>query len=200
MAKIKNRFVRPLPHRELRKLYVVSVEGAVTEPQYFEHFKKYGINIHIIKKKNKSAPNQVLDELKRYLKANKLEKGDEAWVVVDKDNWPKKQLEIIKNWGDQKDCYGVAISVPNFEYWLLLHYDDGHNIATAADCNTRIKKYLKDYHKNLDMTKIQEHDIRMAVKRAKEKHAGCVDIDHIAYTTVYLLVESLLLELEKFRH
>ena len=63
-------------------------------------------------------------ELLDYLKSKKLRKGDEAWIVVDKDNWSDHDLAQLFKWALQSDSYGFALSNPKFEFWLLLHFED----------------------------------------------------------------------------
>ncbi len=68
-----------------------------------------------------SAPHYLLQRMKRYIKQNSLLKSDEAWIVMDKDEWTDQQLQELMAWSRIDARYGLALSNPNFKYWLLLH-------------------------------------------------------------------------------
>jgi hypothetical protein len=57
------------------------------------------------------------------------------------------KLQKLFEWSQRKENYGFALSNPNFEYWLLLHFEEGSKIAHGADCLERLKKYLLGYNK-----------------------------------------------------
>lgn len=189
-------FERRPGERPYRRLFIVAVEGSKTEPQYFAIFKddKSIIRVNCLKSKNKSSPPQVLKRMEDYLKKESLRKSDEAWLVVDKDGWTDEQLVMLYKWkqsGESK--YGFALSNPKFEYWLLLHFEDGTGISTSSECSDRLKRYLSNYDKGIDVRKISKQMIIDAIRRAKSrdnppcadwpKNAGC--------TTVYKLVEKI---------
>ena len=90
----RRRFVRPPGKRCYRKMFVLATEGSKTESQYFEIFKGRNLIVHIefLKKKGDSAPPQVLERMRNYLKRKGLKNSDEAWLVVDKDQWTDDQL------------------------------------------------------------------------------------------------------------
>jgi hypothetical protein len=60
MAK-KRTFSRPLGERRYRKLFIITVEGAKTEPQYFALFngKQSVIRVNCIKGKHDSSPGEI---------------------------------------------------------------------------------------------------------------------------------------------
>ena len=82
-------FQRPLGERRYRKLFVIAVEGVKTEPQYFAIFndQQAVIRVHCLKGRNDSAPPQVLKRMEGHLRQEELRSSDEAWLVVDKDQW-----------------------------------------------------------------------------------------------------------------
>jgi hypothetical protein len=92
----KLRFERPLGERRYKKLFVVSVEGSKTEPQYFAIFNQPQsiVLVKCLKRPStESSPIQVLKKMQGYLRKESLRKTDEAWIVVDKDAWTEAQLE-----------------------------------------------------------------------------------------------------------
>jgi len=105
-------------------MLILSTEGTVTEPQYFRCFNndKTVLYVKVIKSKG-SGPDKVLRKMQRFLQEQDLHKGDGAWLVVDKDNWTADQLTSLLQWSQEDLRYGLAVSNPMFEYWLLLHFE-----------------------------------------------------------------------------
>ena len=66
-----------------------------------------------------------------HLESEGLKPSDEAWLVVDKDQWTDEQLTQLHQWSLQQENYGFALSNPKFEYWLLLHFEDGTGIILS---------------------------------------------------------------------
>lgn len=192
----KLRFQRPLGERRYKKLFVVSVEGSKTEPQYFTIFNrpKSIVLVKCLKRSStKSSPRQVLKKMQEYLRKESLRKTDEAWIVVDKDAWAEDQLRELLQWAKKSENHGFALSNPNFEYWLLLHFEDGKGIANSQECLTRLKIHLPNYKKDIDSKKITPELITKAISRAKQRDVNrSNDLLSIWSTTVYKLVEKIL--------
>ena len=129
-----------------------------------------------------------------HLKKEALKKSDEAWLVVDKDQWTNGQLAQLNGWSQAANNYGFALSNPKFEYWLLLHFEDGTGIASSQDCSDRLKRHLPDYDKGIDPRKFPRQTIDEAIRRAKQRdNPPCPDWPRsIGGTTVYRLVENIL--------
>jgi len=131
------------------------------------------------------------------LRQENLKNSDEAWLVVDKDQWTDEQLAQLYTWSQDADNYGFALSNPKFEYWLLLHFEDGAKISSLNQCSIRLKKHLPDYNnKHLDSRKITSDMIKNAIRRAKVRdNPPCEDWPRtFGSTTVYKLIESILSE------
>ena len=194
MASKRRLFHRPLGERRYKRLFVIAVEGTKTEPQYFALLSEQHsiVKIHCLKG-SRSSPIGVLKRMQNYLKQESLQKSDEAWLVVDKDDWTENQLHQLLKWSKISDNYGMALSNPNFEYWMLLHFEDGHRIANGRECLIRLKKHLPDYEKGVDHHKVRREMILKAIKRAKERDKPpCTDWPRKCGTTVYRLVENIL--------
>jgi hypothetical protein len=192
----RRKFQRPLGQRRYRKLFVIAVEGAKTEPQYFATLNNQQsvIRVNCLKGKHDSSPPQVLRRMQDHLKKEALKKSDEAWLVVDKDQWTDGQLAQLNGWSQAADNYGFALSNPKFEYWLLLHFEDGTGIASSQDCSDRLRRHLPDYDKGIDPRKFPRQTIDEAIRRAKQRdNPPCPDWPRsIGGTTVYRLVENIL--------
>lgn len=189
-------FQRPLGERRYRKLFVLAVEGAKTEPQYFAIFnnEQSVIRVNCLKGKHESSPPQVLKRMQDYLKEEALKNTDEAWLVVDKDQWTDEQLAQLCAWAQGQDNYGLALTNPQFEFWLLLHFEDGDGVATSRNCSDRLKRHLPGYDKEINVRKFTSERISDAIRRAKQRdNPPCVDWPRApGGTTVYKLVENII--------
>jgi hypothetical protein len=196
MAQRRRKFQRPLGERRYRKLFIIGVEGKETELQYFGLFNSRESVVHIkcLKNDKKSAPLHVLKRMQAFLEDASFSESDEAWLVVDRDGWTESQLATLFSWSQKGDHYGLALSNPKFEYWLLLHFEDGDNIGSSRECTDRFERYLPGYNKHIDERKFTWERIYEAIRRAKNRdNPPCTDWPHtIGNTTVYRLVERIL--------
>ena len=113
--------------------------------------------------------------------------------MVDRDQWTTRQLKQLYEWSKKSNNYGLAVSNPKFEYWLLLHFEDGCDIQSANDCSKRLCKYIPHYKKTFSTRLINENKIKDAINRARSRDTPpCVDFPKNNATTVYRLVEKLL--------
>ncbi len=187
-------FKRPVGQRRYKKMFVIAAEGAKTEPIYFGMFNhgQNTIQVKPLRSKHKSAPKHVLARMKKHLAEEGLRNTDEAWLVVDTDQWSPQDLDELHAWSTSKTNYGFAVSNPKFEYWLLLHFEDGHGISTSAQCTTRLKTHLPSFDKAcLDTAKVRP-GVDQAIQRARTRdNPPCEKWPQITGTTVYKLVEKL---------
>ena len=193
----RRRFERKVDFRPCRKLFVLAVEGEKTEHEYFALFNAYNALVHTKCLKGKgSAPRHVLQRIKKYLKEERLKPTDEAWVVVDRDNWKEAQLDELFAWSKSADNFGMALSNPKFEYWLLLHFEDGAGLATHSQCSEKLRQYLPDYDKSIDVRQFTITRITQAIARAQKRDTPpCTTWPHASgVTTVYRLVSNILKE------
>jgi hypothetical protein len=123
MALIKKSFRRTSGFRDA-KLIVIATEGERTEPAYFRGlkaaFRKPAIHMEILPRTTAgSSPAHVQEELDKFNKVYNLVEGDELWMVIDRDQWPDKNLAETAGECERKG-YFLAVSTPCFELWLLL--------------------------------------------------------------------------------
>ncbi len=171
------------------------MEGQKTEPQYFAYFNNQNsvIRINCLRGGNDSSPNHVLKRMKDFLRIEGIKRTDEAWLIVDKDQWTDNQLYQLHEWAQKAENYNFALSNPKFELWLLLHFEDGDGVTSSQSCTQRLKRHLPDYDKGFDIRKITNVKINDAIKRAKQKdNPPCKDWPRAIGTTVYKLVENIL--------
>ncbi len=197
MSNKRRLFSRDGANRSYRKIIVVAIEGVETEREYFEllNSKDSVITITCLKDaSNHNSPEHVLTRIKNYLDKKPLSKRDEAWIVVDKDGWKDSQLKELYNWSLEDKKYNFALSNPQFEYWLLLHFEDGLGLKSIKDCKVRLGKYISNYNKHLRgiIRKNMISNVKQAISRAKNRdNPPCKDWPrNFGCTTVYKLVEK----------
>jgi hypothetical protein len=191
----RRRFQRQTGKLRYKKLFIIAAEGVKTEPEYFAALQTDNsvIKVHCLTGKTKSAPLQVLQRMEQHLKKESLKNSDEAWLVADRDCWEKSQLDQLYAWSLQKENYGFALSNPKFEYWLLLHFEDGESIASSRACSERLRRHLPDYDKGITSSKINREMVDNAIRRAAgrdtNRDAGW---PVTTGTTVYRLAQNIL--------
>lgn len=186
-------------NRPYRKLFVIATEGKITEKCYFMLLNNQTstIKLKCLHNNHKSSPPQVLKKMTDYLKKSALRKSDEAWLVVDNDSWTQEQLMQLHAWSKKSENFNFALSNPKFEYWLLLHFEDGNGLTSSDDCSNRLEKYLPNYtknHRSINTRTFNTTSIETAIARAKKRDTPpCVDWPQtIGGTTLYKLIEKLL--------
>jgi len=198
MTKKRRGFHRPLGNKRYRKQFVISVEGTKTEVQYFCLFSHQAAVIHIeCLSSKKTSPSHVLKKMKNHLSERGLSKSDEAWVVVDRDHWQKAELESLLSWSRKQENYGFALSTPNFEYWLLLHFENGDNIKNPTDCINHLRRHLPNYNKDINSKIFTMEKIHTAIQRVKKRDSASTSPWEETFgSTVYKLIENIIDALE----
>jgi hypothetical protein len=197
----RRKFQRSLGERRYRKLFVIATEGEKTEPQYFAIFNDHEsvIQVRCLKSTgHDSSPASVLKRMNNYLSQADLRPSDEAWLVVDTDQWTNKQLDQLDAWAQKCRNYGLAVSNPNFEYWLLLHFEDGGGIASSRNCTERLKRHLPQYEKQICASNFTRGRIRDAIHRARQRDSpSCSNYPSAIFgSTVYKLVGNIRRDLD----
>jgi len=196
MARNRRKYSRSTDSQSYKKLFVISTEGSKTEPLYFSEFndRSKSFTVKPISSKGKSSPQSVLKKMKGHIDDKGLRKSDEAWLVVDKDQWSDDQLAELFHWCCSKDNYHLALSNPKFEYWILLHFEDGNGVSNPRQCMERLKTYLPNYEKSLSPTDLRKiiAGVSDAVKRAERKDTpSCRDWPRSIGSTVYRLLQNI---------
>ena len=192
--------------REVRSLFGIVVEGE-TEKQYFQmgYFREPSVRVMVNPGKPNDPPSLARaagDMIVNLKRDGTLRSGDQVWVVLDADNWSDSQLETVFGWAEERAARGdrgVGLCVPQFEYWLLLHFEDGAGVGTKTEVLDRLAKHIPDYEKNVPLH-FSEEQIKAAVARARVKvprqFMTLSDLDSMtgrgtASTTVHFLVDKL---------
>ncbi len=135
---------------------LIVCEGAKTEPHYFEalrnDLKLNNANI-VVTGDCGSDPMSVVNYAKELFKQDS--DYDRVYCVIDRDQHPNYQAALTKLSGLKPGNIFLAItSVPCFEYWLLLHFEDTTKpyspTGQRSSCGSVIadlKAHLPDYGK-----------------------------------------------------
>ena len=193
MARRRSYSRRP-PVRVYRKLYIIATEGAATEPAYFEIFQDRDttIKVRLLDSRHKSAPLKVLKRAEQYITKQRLRKNDAVWLVLDRDNWPESALNEVWNRCQVKK-FNLAVSNPCFEYWLLLHFENGSGVSNANNCRDKLLRYLPNFAKgHVEIEKLKTR-IQTAIENAERKDVPpCKKWPATNGSTMYRLAKELL--------
>ncbi|MBL7205677.1 MAG: RloB domain-containing protein [Desulfobacteraceae bacterium] len=194
MPRRRRPFKRRAPFLSYRKLFLIATEGARTEPFYFDMFNSPQATIHVKllpAKKHDTSPPQVLKRAEEFVKEKGLGRKDEVWLVMDRDQWTDEQLHGVC-FGCRISAFNLAVSNPQFEYWLLLHFEDGSGVSGSRECTQRLMRYLPHFNKaHLEVQKVKP-GISDAIYRAEAKDTPpCEDWPKTNGSTVYRLVKKL---------
>lgn len=207
MAKC-NKLKRPnySPKSTSKKIFHIASEGRITEPKFFQWLGRYfDINIKMVRHQDKSCPQKFLPQMKAYIRRH-YKKGDECWIVIDKDEWTENQIQFVRNWSKENQDYFFAISNPKFEYYLLLHFATGNEVNNAAHCDKLLNdaynkkdahyqcnKYFPSQFYEQTTSEKTKDLLCLAIKRAKDREKNKCK-DNPFYSDVYRLVEKIISE------
>ncbi len=197
-------FRRRAPIRPPFDRVLIVCEGEKTEPNYFEEIRKLArisfAHVKVIHSENGTDPIQVVESAIEEF--NRTRVYDRVYAVFDRDEHKtyvnaihKAEAQNGKLKNDEKkyiQFFAVA-SVPNFEFWLLLHFEDIRQWVHRDEVYERLRKHIPDYQKNANDTyAITENLFGIASERAAalRLRSSLLSGDE-AYTDVHELVEFL---------
>ena len=191
----KRKFVRELGTKSYRKKFLIVTEGRKTEPQYFSILKLVSNNVlRIQPSRTKPDPSHLIEIMNKFIKTEDCKNNDEAWIVLDKDQSTDEQLNLLYTWASKKSNRYIAITNPQCEYWLLLHFEEGLKIKNISDCLMRLNQHVPNYDKGIEKDKITLNHIKSAIHSAKKRDTPASQKcpDELWKTTVYRLVEKII--------
>lgn len=190
---------RRQPSRERKPKILIVCEGKLTEPQYFEGFKRACRNalVDIEIASGQGVPMTLVEESKSRMEkaedAAKREKDDNlaydsVWCVFDVDEHPHipEASERARVWG-----IDLAISNPCFELWLLLHFKDHPGMKDRKQVKRLLQKHVPGYDKSVKYATYSD-GYSIAVTRAAQLAKIAEDVGtpgHNPTTGVYRLTE-----------
>jgi hypothetical protein len=180
MARITRRLKRPLnrvagANRDA-SLIVVATEGSITEKIYFEEFRFTNLQIKVIPSQGgKSSPNHIFENVETFKQKYELGQGDQLWIVIDVDRWPKATLSEVSKNARQKNI-NLAVSNPCFELWLALHFVDNlPDPISPSSLNSHLRTALGSYSKTKYDAAQFVDTIDTAIERAEELDIAAKD-------------------------
>ena len=194
------------------RILIVS-EGSKTEPQYFKEiraaYRLQTANVEVQPSELGTQPIQVVEYARElFAHGNPHRKirpqvYEQVYAVFDRDDHPSyfEALELansldgkLRNDVKQPVRFYAVASVPCFELWLLLHYEEIQHSLHRDDVISRLKQYIPGYTKgesgNFEITrKFLDGAQARAQKLAIQGHAFD---DTKPYTDIGKLVGLLL--------
>ncbi|MGO1298002.1 MAG: RloB family protein [Vibrio sp.] len=190
-AKVTRELGRRRARRDSYDKILIVCEGEKTEPNYFRELVNfYKLNSANVERDRScgSSPKSVLERAEELAlsESNKGDAYDRVYCVFDKDSHETYDETIRKIANKQPvNIFYAAISVPCFEYWLLLHFEyttkpfhrTGKS-SVADEVIKYLKKYMPKYSKadcnvfcqlveQLDFAKVNS---RRSLEFAKQNH------------------------------
>ncbi|MBD5398078.1 RloB domain-containing protein [bacterium] len=196
------------------------VEGKVTESKYLTDLKNFLVREIYPDNENKrrtilgqiDIPRPGSDQDCEKLTDRAIEETkdknehDKVFVVIDEDdrttNAHKTKLQNAIKKAKEHGIHFIY-SIPNIEFWALLHFVYCPTEISKDDCPCKLKKYLLNYEKELDFSKMQ-NNISIAIENAKKiRKEHCIidnkEIDlNNPTTNAFIILEELKDFIENF--
>ena len=173
--RMKDTLSRRTGTRKYRPVCWVSAEGR-TERDYLRMavFKDAPVSVRFPKDihPGRRNPAQVLKRFTKAMREEDFRRGDEAWVVVDVDDWDESEFAELLAWAESDQRHHLAISNPKFELFLVMHFEKANGCTTAPKVDATLKRYLPRYAKRISATQFTEADVKAAIENAKSKRAA----------------------------
>jgi len=152
------------------RILIVS-EGTKTEPNYFREIQRayrlHTANVEVRPSELGTAPIQVVQYAKELFefgdKHKMIRPGafERVYAVFDRDDHGSyfDALEMaesldgkLKNDNKQLIRFQAIASIPSFEIWLLLHYEDIQHQLRRDEVMQRLKSHIPEYEKGATQT------------------------------------------------
>ena len=147
------------------RILIVS-EGSKTEPLYFGEiraaYQLHSANVVVQPGQLGTAPIQVVQYAKQLVETGDLQKGirpgsfDQVYAVFDRDDHGTyyNALDLaqsldgrLRNDSNERIAFKAMPSIPSFELWLLLHYEDIQAPIHRDEVMQRLKRHILGYEK-----------------------------------------------------
>jgi hypothetical protein len=168
------------------RILIVS-EGSKTEPNYFREIRKsyrlHTANVEVRPSDLGTAPIQVVQYAKSLFEDGDRHKRiqprafEKVYAVFDRDDHDSyhEALTLAASWNGklrndakQTVSFQAIASVPSFELWLLLHYEDIQAPLHRNEVMSRLKLHIPDYDKGASNAfEITNEHLSVAIQRAE---------------------------------
>ncbi|RZU47921.1 RloB-like protein [Fluviicoccus keumensis] len=166
---------------------LIVTEGSKTEPLYLEEiralYQLHSANVAVQPGQLGTAPIQVVRYAQQLFEQGDLHKGirprsfDQVYAVFDRDdhesyfnalNLAKSLDGKLRNDEREPVRFKAIASVPSFELWLLLHYEDVRAPVHRDEVMVRLKQYMPGYDKGAGRVFAMTRDrLAVAMQRAR---------------------------------
>lgn len=203
---------RKLARRASYDRILIVSEGSKTEPNYFGEIRQY-CRLHtanvVVRPSKHSDPLQVVQYAEKLFKFGDKNLSiqprafEQVYAVFDRDDHDSYFEALtkaesldgkLKNDNKQFVRFQAIASVPSFELWLLLHYEDIQRPIHRDEVMQRLKNHIPDYEKGATRAfSITRERLSVATQRA-EKLAKRFNArtEHEPFTAIVDLVELLI--------
>ena len=159
--------------RRPSKVLVIVCEGKKTEPLYFQGFRVWRSGLAIWTPGSKSTdPVGLVKSAQTQIGRYDLdfEGGDRLWCVFDADHHTDKEIKKAAALAKRHDI-GIALSVPCFELWYLLHHQYIDSPMSSDDVIRTLGRYIPAYQKTKECSASLRDKIDAAIRNAKRLNA-----------------------------
>lgn len=191
---------------------LIVCEGSKTEPHYFQEIRsKYRLhtaNVGIYHSEFGTEPIQVVQYARHLFINGDVEKGikarafEKVFAVFDRDEHKTyfnalglaAELDkTLRNDARQVVDFEAVASIPNFELWLLLHYENVQHPLHRDEVIVRLKSHIPNYDKGKKgVFELSESYLEVAKDRSSTlAELSNPHIDTEPYTDIFKLVKLL---------
>lgn len=187
----KDRQLRRKAAKEARRAayarILIVTEGSKTEPLYLEEIRAahqlHSASVAVQPGQLGTAPIQVVRYARQLFEEGDLHHGirpksfDQVHAVFDRDehdsyfdalNLAKSLDGKLRNDDRQPVSFKAIASIPSFELWLLLHYEDIQHPLHRDEVMARLKQHIRGYDKGAGGAFASTRDrLTMATQRAQ---------------------------------
>lgn len=169
------------------RILIVS-EGSKTEPNYFEEIRStlrlHTANVVVRPSELGTAPIQVVDYAKQLFLEGDRHRNiqprafEKVFAVFDRDEHQSYSNALsvaesldgkLKNDNKQVIRFQAVPSIPSFELWLLLHFENVQSQIDRHEVLRRLKKHIPQYDKGCKGTfKMTHEHLGTAFSRAEQ--------------------------------
>ena len=207
------RLDRKLNNRASYDRILIVSEGSKTEPHYFDEirneFKLHTANVQVQPSAWGTDPKNVVDYANHLFIDGDAQKNirprsfEKVYVVFDRDDHTnyfealaiaKKLNGTLLNDVRQRLEFHAMPSIPCFELWLLLHFEDIHHMLHRNEVYQRLRTHIPSYSKGMDNCfEVTKEFFSIACDRANRLSENSdPHIDTTPYTDIHKLVELLI--------
>jgi len=156
--------------RKTKRLFVVSTEGAETEPTYLSLFapgREGNFRLKVLgNPAHKTKPTEVVGRLIAFEKKEKPGPNTEYWALIDRDAWTEEELAEAFAMVKERKNYFIALSNPCFEFWLFLHHRNPEEFHDRHYCQQRLQEIWPEYDKAAFDPQELASSVDIAIERA----------------------------------